>query len=127
MVASTPPAAGGRRSSGTLRTLAQTHKECSWCGCGVEVKKARGIRGAARDPVDLACGHALHASCLREWQHSVVTPGQRALLDKKGGVKYARSLRQLALAEYDRRFGGRCEACAARCSNLEEPSEINLR
>ena len=121
MVVSKPPAAGG------FHFLISPFKECAWCGYNVEVKKARGIQGAARDPVDLMCPHALHATCLREWLRCVVTPGQRALLDKKGGVKYARSLRQLALAEYDRRFGGRCEACAARCSNLEEPSEINLR
>ena len=92
----------------------------------MEVKKARGIRGAARDPVDLACAHALHASCLREWQHCVVTPGQRALLDKKRGARYAKSLRQLALAEYGRCFGGRCEVCAARRSDPEGRSEDDL-
>ena len=80
---------------------------------GVDVKKARGIRGAARDPVDLACAHALHGSCLREWQRCVVTPGQRALLDTKKGARYGKSLRQLALTEYGSCFGGRCEACAA--------------
>jgi len=83
----------------------------------VDVKKARGIRGGARDPVDLACQQALHATCLSEWQRSVVTAGQRALLGTKRGARYAKSLRQLALAEYDGYFGGRCEACAAeRCS-----------
>ena len=74
---------------------------------GVDVKKARGTRGAARDPVDLTCPHALHAECLREWQRSVVTPGQRAILDEKKGARLAKSLRQLALAEYDS-SAGRC-------------------
>ena len=83
MVASTAPAVGAR----PLGTLAQTHKQCAWCGVGVDVKKARGIRGAARDPVDLACPHALHTTCLRKWQHSVVTPSQRALLNTKRGAR----------------------------------------
>ena len=41
------------------------------------------------------------------------TLGRRALLDKKKGAIFAKSLRQLALAEYSNSFGGRCEACAA--------------
>ena len=82
----------------------------------MDVEKARGIRGAARNPVDLTCGNALHASCLREWQRCVVMPGLRLLLDTKTGARYAKSLRQLALAEYGSCFGGRCEACADRRS-----------
>ena len=112
MVASTTPAADGRFPSGAPRTLGQTHKQCAWCGLGVDVKTARAIRGAARDPGDLACSHALHASCLRDWQYSGLTPGQRALVDTRRGPRYAKSLRQLALAEYDSCFGGRCAACA---------------
>ena len=126
MVASTKPAAGGRRPSGGAQTLGQTHKQCAWCGMGVDVKKARGIRGAARDPVDLACAHALHGSCLREWQRCVVTPGQRALLDTKRGARYGKSLRQLALTEYGSCFGGRCEACAAVQSDPEERSGLGV-
>ena len=106
--------------------MGQTHKQCAWCGLGVDVKKARGIRGAARDPVDLAFAHALHGSCLREWQRCVVTPGQRALLDTKRGARYGKSLRQLALAEYGSCFGGRCEVCAARRSDPEARSEDDL-
>ena len=105
--------------------MGQTHKQCAWCGMGVDVKKTRGIRGAARDPVDLACAHALHASCLREWQRCVVTPGQRALLDTKRGARYGKSLRQLALTEYGSCFGGRCEACAAVQSDPEGHSELD--
>ena len=93
---------------------------------GVDVKKARGIRGAARDPVDLACAHALHASCLREWQRCVVTPGQRALLDTTRGARYGKSLRQLALAEHGRCIGGRYEACAAVQSDPEGRSELDV-
>ena len=127
MAALTSSAAGGRRSSGPPPTLAPTHKECALCGFGVEVKKARGIRGAARDPVDLACEHALHATCLREWLHCVVTPSQRALLDTKTGARYAKSLRQLALAEYGSCFGGRCEACeTAEAAKLTCPSATSL-
>ena len=51
--------------------------------------------------------HALRAECLREWQDSVVIPGRRAILDEKKGARFAKSLRQLALAEYDR-SAGRC-------------------
>ena len=92
----------------------------------MDVKNARGIRGAARDPIDLACPHALHATCLREWQRSVVTPGQRALLDTKRGARYGKSLRQLALAEYGSCYGGRCETCAAVRSDPEVRSEVDL-
>ena len=92
----------------------------------MDVQKARDSRGAARDPVDLACAHALHATCLREWQRSVVTPGQRALLDTKRGARYAKSLRQLAVAEYGSCYGGRCETCVAVRSDPEGRSEIDL-
>ena len=37
-----------------------------------------------------------------------------------------KSLRQLALAEYDSSFGGRCEACAAVHSDLEAHSELDV-
>ena len=93
---------------------------------GADAKKARVIRGAARDPVDLTCPHALHAECLRELQRSVVTPGQRALLDKKKGTRFAESLRQLALAEYGSSYGGRCEARAAVHSDPQWRSEVDL-
>ena len=79
-VAPTTRAAGGRRAS---QTPAQTVKQCAWRGVGVDVKQARGFGVAARDPVDLACPHALRVTCLCEWQQSVVTPGQRALLDTR--------------------------------------------
>ena len=92
----------------------------------MDAKKARGIRGAARDPVNLTCPHALHAECLRELQRSVVTPGQRALLDKKKGTRFAKSLRQLALAEYGSSYGGRCEARAAVHSDPQWRSEVDL-
>ena len=104
--------------------MGQTHKQCAWCGLGVDVKPA--AFEAARDPVDLACAHALHGSCLREWQRCVVTPGQRALLDTKRGARYGKSLRQLALAEYGSCFGGRCEACAAVHSDPERRSELDV-
>ena len=96
MVASTTPATGGRRPSGAPRTLAQTHN-------------APGVAWAwtSRRPAAFEGLHALHAECLREWQHSVVTPGQRAILDEKKGARFAKSLRQLALAEYDS-SAGRC-------------------
>ena len=44
----------------------------------------------------------------------------RALLDTKTGARYAKSLRQLAFAEYGSCFGGRCEACeTAEAAKLE--------
>ena len=115
MVASTTPAptAGACRPCKAPRASSQTCKQCAWCLVAVDAKKARGTGGSARAPVDLACPHALHASCLRDWQYSGLTPGQRALVDTRRGPRYAKSLRQLALAEYDSCFGGRCEACAA--------------
>ena len=66
----------------------------------------------SRRPAAFEGLHALYTECLRDWQHSVVTPGQRTTLDEKRGARFAKSLRQLALAEYDSCFGGRCEACA---------------
>ena len=112
MVASTAPApaAGARGPRTAPRASSQTCKQCAWCLVAVDAKKAGGTGGSARDLVDFACPHALHASCLRDWQYSVLTPGQRALVDTRRG--YTKSLRQLALAEYDNYFGGRCEACA---------------
>ena len=92
-------------------------KQCAWCHAAVDTKKARGLSGAARDPVDLpSCPHALPASCLLDWQKSVMTPSQRALVDRRRSSRYAKSLRQLALAEHDSCFGGRCEACAQACA-----------
>ena len=83
------------------------------------VKQARGFGG-------LACPRALHAICLRERQQSVVTPGQRALLDTRRSARYAKSLRQLALAEYGSSSGGRCEARAAVHSDPQWRSEVDL-
>ena len=86
MVASTAPApaAGARGPRKAPRAPSQTCKQCAWCLVAVDAKKARGTGGSARDPVDFACPHALHASCLRDWQYSVLTPGQRALVDTRG-------------------------------------------
>ena len=50
----------------------------------------------------------------------------RALLDTKTGARYAKSLRQLALAEYGSCFGGRCEACAAVQSDPDGHSERDV-
>ena len=58
-----------------------------------------------------ACDHALHPSCLLAWQYSESTPKQRELLER--ATKYRKDLRGLALAEYDSRYGGACQGCAA--------------
>ena len=51
----------------------------------------------------------------------------RALLDTKTGARYAKSLRQLAFAEYGSCFGGRCEACeTAEAAKLTCPSATSL-
>ncbi len=99
------------------RLKGKTDERTRWTMVASTTPAAGGRRPSAAQTLAQTCPHALHATCLREWQRSVVTPGQRALLDTKRGARYAKSLRQLALAEYDGYFGGRCEACAAeRCS-----------
>ena len=87
-------------------------------------KVAAGKRALAAAAVRTRCAPR-YASCLREWQRCVVTPGQRALLGTKRGARYGKSLRQLALAEYGCCFGGRCEACAAVHSDPERRSEVD--
>ena len=89
-------------------------KPCAWCGTQVDVRNARGVCGRARDPVVFpACDHALHPSCLLAWQYSESTPKQRELLERRRATKYRKDLRGLALAEYDSRYGGACQGCAA--------------
>ena len=58
-----------------------------------------------------ACDHALHPSCRLAWQYSESTPKQRELLER--ATKYRKDSRGLALADYDSRYGGACQGCAA--------------
>ena len=52
--------------------------------------------------------------CIRAllaWQYSESTPKQRELLER--ATTYRKDVRGLALAEYDNRYGGACQGCAA--------------
>ncbi|MBJ75947.1 MAG: hypothetical protein CMJ98_02915 [Planctomycetes bacterium] len=84
-------------------------KRCTSCQSLIEAKLTKhGLDGKKDDPIAFPhCEHAMHASCLVEWYLGTLGPRERALLERRG----KKSVRQLALSEYDGLYDGRCEAC----------------
>ena len=86
-------------------------QRCCSCQSLIEKKLTKGFNGKGDDPISFPqCEHAMHASCLVSWYLGTLGTRERATLVRRGKKR----MREFALSEYDRLFGGRCETCARR-------------